>query len=95
MARRATAERSAGVGATRDHVVEHTVHVVVGGEVRAQGCPGESGGAAVVGPEGEDENDEGGEGDDDVHGRKSALIMIPPRVAELTTIDKILPSVRC
>ncbi|GAB3888155.1 hypothetical protein GCM10028802_40450 [Terrabacter terrigena] len=50
---------------------------------------------AVVRPEGCDESDDHGDEEDDVHGRKFALTIIPPRVAELTTVDKILPDMRC
>ena len=60
------------VNVPSERVVEHAVDVVVDVEVCSQGSPGQAGGATVVRPEGGDQGDEGGEGDDDVHGRKSA-----------------------
>jgi hypothetical protein len=70
------------------------------GEVPVDLGVGAEGGArqgerpAVVRPEGCDENGDHGDEEDDVHGRKSAPIVIPPRVAEESIIDKILPIVR-
>jgi transcriptional regulator GlxA family with amidase domain len=43
-------------------------------------------------PEGDDESNEGGEGDENVHGRKSAPIQFPPTVAVLSVHIDFLPS---
>ena len=68
------AERRSLGGVIGGQVVQDAVELVVDIEVGTEGSSGESSGPPVVGREGEDEGDEGGEGDDDVHGRKSALV---------------------
>src|SRR6476619_8526504 len=77
------------------HVVAHALDVPVERGVRAERGPRERERPAVVRPEGGDDGDDHDEEEDGVHGRKSALTVIPPRVAERSLFDKILPSVPC
>ena len=72
-------------------VVQHAVDVMVDVEVGAKGRTGEAGGATVVRTEDGDEGDKGGEGDDDVHGRKSARTFFLPPVADLSPCIDFLP----
>ena len=56
-----------------------------------RGARGRPGVRRWCGPRASDEGDEGGEGEDDVHGRKSALTVIPPPVAVLSVRIDFLP----
>ena len=77
--------------AVRGQVVEHPVDVMVDVEVGSERSARQAGRATVVRRQGDDEGDEGCEGDDDVHGRKSALVHIPPPVAVLSLAIDFLP----
>lgn len=72
-------------------VVQHALEVAVDLRVRAERRPGEPEGLAVVRLEGRDDESDEDEEEDDVHGRKSARIVMLPRVAEPSMLDKILP----